>query len=114
MPTVAPYGSWRSPIDPSAVASGGRRLAAATLAPDGSVWWAEGRPLEGGRVVLMRQTAGEIEEVTPDGVNVRSRAHEYGGGAWTLAGPELVLYCDFADQRLYRQVPGQSPVAITP
>jgi dipeptidyl aminopeptidase/acylaminoacyl peptidase len=115
MAAVAPYGSWRSPIAPATVAAGGRRLAAATLAGDGAVWWAEGRPAEGGRVVLMRRPAGgEPEEVTPAGTNVRTRVHEYGGGAWTLAADDLVLFVDFADQRLYRQRLGEAPVAITP
>jgi dipeptidyl aminopeptidase/acylaminoacyl peptidase len=115
MPTVAPYGSWRSPIAPAVVAAGGRRLAAPALAPDGAVWWAEGRPAEGGRVVLMRRlTGGEPEEVTPAAKNVRTRVHEYGGGAWTLAGADLALFVDFADQRLYRQRLGEEPVAITP
>jgi dipeptidyl aminopeptidase/acylaminoacyl peptidase len=115
MPTVAPYGSWRSPIGPAVVAAGGRRLAAPALAGDGAVWWAEGRPAEGGRVVLMRRPAGgEAEEVTPPTMNVRTRVHEYGGGAWALAGDDLVLFVDFADQRLYRQRLGEDPVAIVP
>jgi len=113
--TIAPYGSWRSPIDARVVAQAGRRLAAPALAGDGAVWWAEGRPAEGGRVVLMRQPrGGEPEAVTPAGVNVRTRVHEYGGGAWTLAADDLVLFVDFADQRLYRQRLGEEPVAITP
>jgi dipeptidyl aminopeptidase/acylaminoacyl peptidase len=113
--TVAPYGSWRSPISPADVAAGGRRLAGPALAGDGAVWWAEGRPAEGGRVVLMRRASGgEPEEVTPAEFNVRTRVHEYGGGAWTLAGDDLVLFCDFADQRLYRQRLGEQPVAIAP
>jgi dipeptidyl aminopeptidase/acylaminoacyl peptidase len=113
--TVAPYGSWRSPIDAAVVARGGRRLAAPAIADDDAVWWAEGRPSEGGRVILMRRpVGGEPEEVTPEGINVRTRVHEYGGGAWTLAGPDLVLFVNFADQRLYRQRPGEEPVAITP
>ena len=115
MATVAPYGSWSSPVDPSVVAAGGRRLAAPVLAADGAVWWAEGRPAEGGRVVLMRRPpGGEPEAVTPDGTNVRTRVHEYGGGAWTLVGTDLALFVDFADQRLYRQRLGEEPVAITP
>ncbi|HET6998955.1 MAG TPA: S9 family peptidase [Solirubrobacterales bacterium] len=114
MPEIAPYGSWRSPIDAATVARAGRRLAAATLAADGAVWWAEGRPAEGGRVVLMRrQTGAEPEAVTPAEFNVRTRAHEYGGGAWTLAAADLVLFSNFSDQRLYRQRLGESPVAIT-
>ncbi|HEX5984518.1 MAG TPA: hypothetical protein VFY69_09960, partial [Solirubrobacterales bacterium] len=115
MPTVAPYGSWSSPIDAATVAGSGRRLAAATIAADGAVWWAEGRPTEGGRVVLMRRVpGGEPEVVTPEGVNVRTRAHEYGGGAWRLVEPDLVLFVDFSDQRLYRQRLGSEPVAISP
>jgi dipeptidyl aminopeptidase/acylaminoacyl peptidase len=115
MPTVAPYGSWRSPIDAATLARGGRRLGAPAIAADGAVWWAEGRPDEEGRVVLMRQIPGEEPEaVTPAGTNVRTRVHEYGGGAWRLVEPELVLFVDFDDQRLYRQRIGEAPVAISP
>jgi dipeptidyl aminopeptidase/acylaminoacyl peptidase len=115
VPEIAPYGSWRSPLDAATVARAGRRLAAPALAVDGAVWWAEGRPSEGGRVVLMRRPAeGEPEDVTPAAFNVRTRAHEYGGGAWTLAGDDLVLFVNFADQRLYRQRLNEEPVAITP
>ena len=115
MPTVAPYGSWTSPFDAASVASSGRRLAAPTISPDGAVWWAEGRPDEGGRVVLMRRPpGGEPETVTPEGVNVRTRVHEYGGGAWHLAAPDLVLFVDFGSQRLHRQRLGEEPVAISP
>jgi dipeptidyl aminopeptidase/acylaminoacyl peptidase len=115
MPKLAPYGSWSSPLDAETVASSGRRLGAAAMAADGAVWWAEGRPDEGGRVVLMRRPqGGEPEAVTPAGTNVRSRVHEYGGGAWCLVGSNLVLFVDFVDQRLYRQRLGEKPVAISP
>jgi dipeptidyl aminopeptidase/acylaminoacyl peptidase len=115
MATVAPYGSWPSPIDAATVARAGRRLGFPVLAEDGAVWWAEGRPTEGGRVVLMRRACGgEAEAVTPEGTNVRTRVHEYGGGAWCLVEPELFLYVNFADQRLYRQRLGEEPVAISP
>jgi len=112
---VAAYGSWGSPIDAAAVARSGRRLGAAALAADGAVWWAEGRPTEGGRVALMRRPAdGEPEEVAPEATNVRTRVHEYGGGSWCLATPDVALFVDFDDQRLYRQSLGEAPVAITP
>jgi len=115
MPTVAPYGSWASPFDAASVASSGRRLGAPAIAADGAVWWGEGRPDEGGRVVLMRRApGGEPETVTPNGTNVRTRVHEYGGGAWHLAAPDLILFVDFEDQRLYRQRLGEEPVAISP
>ena len=115
MATVAPYGCWRSPIDAASLARGGRRLGAAAIAADGVVWWAEGRPDEGGRVALMRRApGGEPERVTPAGVNVRTRVHEYGGGAWCLLAPDLVLFVGFEDQRLYRLRLGEEPVAISP
>jgi dipeptidyl aminopeptidase/acylaminoacyl peptidase len=112
---VAPFGSWRSPIEPDVIAKGGRRLGFPALAADGAVWWLEGRAAEGGRNALMRRPAsGEPEEVTPPGANVRTRVHEYGGGAWKLLAPELVVYVDFADQRVYRLELGGEPIAITP
>jgi dipeptidyl aminopeptidase/acylaminoacyl peptidase len=115
MTTVTAYGSWSSPIDAASVARGGRRLGAPAIAGDGAVWWAEGRPDEGGRVVLMRRApGGEPEAVTPADTNVRTRVHEYGGGAWCLVEPDLVLFVDFGDQRLYRQRIGEKPVAISP
>ena len=115
MPTVAPYGSWPSPIDAATVARAGRRLASPVIAADGAVWWAEGRPSEGGRVVLMRRAPGdEPEAVTPEGANVRTRVHEYGGGAWCVVSPDLVLFVDFSDQRLYRQRLDEEPAAISP
>ena len=63
---------------------------------------------------MRRPEGGAPEEVTPAGTNVRTRAHEYGGGAWHLAADDLVLFVDFADQRLYRQRLGEEPLAITP
>ncbi len=115
MATVAPFGSWASPIAPATVARAGRRLAFPAIAADGAVWWAEGRPEEGGRVCLMRRgEGGEPERVTAEGVNVRTRVHEYGGGAWCLVGADLVIFVDFDDQRLYRRRLGAEPVAISP
>jgi dipeptidyl aminopeptidase/acylaminoacyl peptidase len=113
--TVAPYGAWESPITAQLVAEGGGRRGGALLADDGALWWAEMRPEEGGRSALMRRAEGGVpEEATPAGANVRTRVHEYGGGAWTLAAPDLVVYAEFADGRLYRLRLGEDAVAITP
>lgn len=115
MATQAPYGSWRSPIGPADVVRAGRRLGAPAIAPDGAVWWAEGRPEEGGRVALLRRPpGGEPEEATAPGANVRTRVHEYGGGAWLLLGAEEFVFAEFSDQRLYRQRLGEAPVPLTP
>ncbi|WP_137161069.1 S9 family peptidase [Blastococcus sp. CCUG 61487] len=46
--------------------------------------------------------------------NARTRVHEYGGGAWTVADGTL-WFTEFSDQRLYRLDPGSgTPVAVTP
>jgi dipeptidyl aminopeptidase/acylaminoacyl peptidase len=104
-----PYGSWDSPIGASEVARGGIRLSEPRLADDGAAWWLEGRPLEGGRYVLVRDGA----DVTPAPLNVRTRVHEYGGGAWLLSGGTVFL-SNFDDQRLYRLDPGGEARPVTP
>jgi len=120
-PQVAPYGSWKSPISAEQLARGGVGLG--ELQTDGdAVLWLELRPAEGGRQVACRWEPGTaldgggegtITQLTPDGFNVRTRVHEYGGGAF-LAHQGVVYFSNFADQRLYRQDPGQSPRPITP
>ena len=95
------------------VARAGKTLSAPWLT-DGTAWWLEGRPSEDGRVVLMRaDPRSDPVDVTPAGFNVRSMAHEYGGGAYCLHG-ETAFFSNFDDQRLYRLDPGSEPVAITP
>lgn len=95
------------------VARAGVRLSAPWLA-GGVSWWLEGRPLEAGRVVLVRESpGGEPVDVTPEGFGVRTTVHEYGGGAYCLHG-DVVVFTNFEDQRLYRQELGRDPVALTP
>ncbi|MCH8235384.1 MAG: S9 family peptidase [Chloroflexi bacterium] len=111
--TVAPYGSWRSPITAETVSAAGVRLSSVSVEGE-DVYWLEGRPLEGGRSVLVvRRRDGSIEDVTPEGFNVRSTVHEYGGGAYLVHGG-VVYFSNFDDQRLYRQRPESSPEPITP
>ncbi len=114
MPVVAAFGTWRSPVSAEAVARGAVPLLTCLPAGDG-VAWLEGRPTEGGRVVLVRRDAeGRVADLTPPGFSVRTRVHEYGGLPVTVRGDEVVFSND-ADQRLYRQpLGGGEPVAITP
>ena len=83
------------------------------LADGDDLYWCELRPSEEGRVVLVRRSPdGEIADLTPPGFNVRTRVHEYGGGAFVAAGG-TVWFSNFADQRLYRQDNGGEPKPIT-
>ena len=113
MPTIAPYGSWKSPITTSLIVSGTVGLGQIALDGD-DVYWVEMRPSEGGRMVIVRRGAdGVAEDVTPPPYNARTRVHEYGGGAFLVAD-SVAYFSNFADQRLYRQDAGGEPVAITP
>lgn len=109
----APYGSWRSPITAELLLAGSVGLG--QLAVDGdAVYWTESRPQEGGRSVLVRWTAADGRlDVTPAPLNVRTRVHEYGGGAYSVR-PGEIIFANFADQRLYRQAPGAEPQPVTP
>lgn len=113
-PTIAPYGSWRSPIRIDDLVGDVVALDEPWIDGD-DLYWLEGRPSEGGRQVLVRVGAdGAAEELTPAPVSVRTRVHEYGGGSYVVAGG-VVVYSDLADGRLYRLDPGAAgPVAITP
>ena len=111
--TVAPYGTWRSPISAAMLVEGGVRLGHVWI-EDGAVYWVEGRPSEGGRSVVVRGGPGaEPTDVTPEGFNARTTVHEYGGGAYVVHRG-VVFSSNFTDQRLYRQEPGGAPTPITP
>ena len=112
-PQVAPYGSWQSPITTDLVVA--ESVGLGQIAVDGEdIHWVEMRPMEAGRnVVVKRSPDGATTDVTPPPFNVRTRVHEYGGGAFAVAGG-TVYFSNFADQRVYQQAPGQAPVAMTP
>ena len=113
MTDVAPYGTWRSPISAELVSVDGVALSQPWLA-DGSLFWLERRPTEGGRSVLIHAPPfSEPVDVSPPGFNVRTTVHEYGGGAY-LVDQGTAFFSHFADQRFYRQELGADPVAITP
>jgi dipeptidyl aminopeptidase/acylaminoacyl peptidase len=106
-------GSWPTPITSALVVRAAARLGEVLVDGD-DVWWSESRPAEGGRSALVRRSAdGVTTDVLPQPWNARTRVHEYGGGAWTVAGGTL-WFTEFSDQRLYRLDPGAGePVPVT-
>ena len=151
---TAPYGSWKSPITAELITAQTISLGQGQIAVDGQdIYWLEGRPLEGGRNVLVRLTPEPLAEAafaqhprgasrqlrsTPDGrlfrrhreaspwdespkpadclplgFNVRTRVHEYGGGAFAVFDG-VIYFVNFKDQHLYRQNPGGTPAVLTP
>jgi hypothetical protein len=100
----SPYGFWSSPITSDLVVADAIRLDQVAL--DGSaIYWTESQPQKQGRSFVYRVIEGkEPELVTPDDenrFNVRTRAHEYGGGSFVVQHG-VVYFSNFADQRLYR------------
>jgi len=109
----APYGSWKSPITTALLTSAGVSLSQIELGED-CIYWCEGRPMDGGRVVVVRCTySGVARDITPAPYSARTRVHEYRGGAYTTHG-NAVYFSNFTDQRMYRQVGDASPTPITP
>ncbi|MDP5053521.1 MAG: S9 family peptidase, partial [Congregibacter sp.] len=108
-----PYGSWPSPISAASLVEGSRGIG--SLRKDGDYfYWIESRPEQGGRNTIMRwQPGSRPREVLSEPFNVRTRVQEYGGNSLTVYDGVL-WFSNFADQRLYRFVPGETPVAITP
>ena len=104
-PTAPRAGWWPSAWTAAQVASG--KVSRAGLQADrGWVYWTESRPGEGGRQVVVGVDPGADvpvvrTDVSPPGVSVRSRVHEYGGGAATVADGVL-YYVDQDDQDWYR------------
>ncbi len=110
---ILPYGAWRSPITSDLIV--GEAIGLGDILVDGGdIYWIEGRPSEGGRNVLVRRDkTGGIDDMTPAPFSVRTRVHEYGGGAACVSGG-TVIFSNFTDQRLYRQEGGRTPQPLTP
>ena len=112
---IAPYGCWKSPITSDLIVRQSVGLSEIRL--DGrEVYWLESRPEEAGRNVVVRYVPGSAkgEDMVRQPFNVRTRVHEYGGGAWTIADGTL-YFSNYEDQRIYRiDEVAAEPVPITP
>jgi dipeptidyl aminopeptidase/acylaminoacyl peptidase len=111
---IAPYGSWKSPITADLIVQGAVGLG--MVKTDGEdIYWLELRPSEGGRTCIVRRTpGGELQDMTPQGFNARTRVHEYGGGDFVVHEGAL-YFSNFSDQRLYRQThDAPAPIPLTP
>jgi hypothetical protein len=113
--TASPYGFWKSPITSDLVVADSIRLEQVALDGD-TIYWSETQPQKQGRTFVYRIGGdGEPERLTPDGhaFSVRTRAHEYGGGSYSVSGG-VIYFSNNVDQRLYRQELGLEPSPITP
>ncbi len=100
-PVPTRYGTWTSPITSAAIVSDAVGLDQLAIHGD-DIFWIESRPREQGRCVLVRHRDGQSEDLLAPPWNVRTRVHEYGGGAYRIAG-DAIHFSHFTDQRIYRQ-----------
>ena len=115
---VAKFSDWVSPLTPELIFSG--RKAVSNLLPwNGGVLFLLSDPSAGNSQALMfRHSEGLVVRLSPVGMNVRSRVHEYGGFPFTTDAT-TVFYCNFQDQEIYKQTYDQvtriisEPQAVT-
>jgi dipeptidyl aminopeptidase/acylaminoacyl peptidase len=121
LPAV-PFGEWPSPITATAVASGQTKGSFPTVR-GADTWWQLSLPDEGGRTTVMHDRGGKQAPLLPAPWNARTRVHEYGGlsylpipaSALPAGHPRkarsgyLLLFANFADQRLYLAAPDAGP-----
>ncbi|MEC5218092.1 dipeptidyl aminopeptidase/acylaminoacyl peptidase [Actimicrobium sp. GrIS 1.19] len=109
---VAPFGSWTSPITSAAIVAESVGLDQPAIAGD-AIFWIEGRAREQGRSVIVRaNTEAPATDLTAAGFNVRTRVHEYGGGAMLISG-DTIYFSNYADGRLFRQRGADTPTPLT-
>ncbi|MGH3870338.1 MAG: S9 family peptidase [Pseudonocardiaceae bacterium] len=94
-----PYGWWPSSIGADVVAARSTSYDAVHTTGD-TVVWLETRPAEGRTVVATWAPGAGTKDATPDGFDVGTSIHAYGGGAYTYTPAGLVVV-NAQDQRLH-------------
>src|SRR5262249_61813454 len=101
MTSIAPFGSWKSPISTELLTSSGIGFSELQFSK-GHLYWLESRPDEAGRVVIVRcSPSGTPSDAIEQGFNARTRVHEYGGGGCFVFKTSIIFFL-FKDQRLCR------------
>ena len=116
--TIKPYGCWPAAITSSALTEKSVRLGEPQL-DQGHCYWLEQRPEEKGRCVVVCLPKNDAQatpyNVSPAGVSVNTKAHEYGGGSYCVDQGTL-YFVNNSDQRVYRMPADGSgePEALSP
>jgi dipeptidyl aminopeptidase/acylaminoacyl peptidase len=102
-PQIKSFGEWKSPITSDLIVSSSIGLSAVKIDQNNNIYWLESRPQEKGRNVIVKYNSqGEKIDITPTSFNVRTRVHEYGGGAFLIT-ENKVYFSNFTDQQIYIQ-----------
>ncbi|KAK6380710.1 hypothetical protein LTS17_004910 [Exophiala oligosperma] len=93
----APYGTWKSPINPEDFAATGSVVLDQPCVnrTNGKIYLLESRPDEAGRGVIVEYYNGRGKDVLPKQYNALSQVHEYGGASYIIN--ELTGHIIFTD-----------------
>ncbi|MEO0837008.1 MAG: prolyl oligopeptidase family serine peptidase, partial [Cyanobacteria bacterium J06642_3] len=109
---ISPFGSWKSPITSDLIVDQTIGIGNVIVNQD-NVYWLEKRPQEQGRnVVVALSNDRSPQDITPLPYSVRSKVHEYGGGAYII-DRDTVYFSNYQDDRIYRQLINQQPQPLT-
>ena len=96
----APFGTWDSPLTSDKLTQGTIGFADVAFVGDTPAW-VEGRPWESGRCVLCIKKQNDDMDLLEDCFNVRTRVHEYGGGAVSVASNEDIWFNDVTKSQVF-------------
>lgn len=123
-PTVAPFGTWDSPISANLLASEGISLVQIVPnapkpksdppSPD-KIYYVEGRPAEQGRFCIVECTfppnaSTQLHDVLPQEYSARTSVHSYGGGAFTCQYNNNLVFSDGKTNGVYSLDPRTTQV----
>ena len=112
---VATFGSWKSPITSDLIVSKTINIGGIAI-DNANIYWLEKRPQEKGRSVLVTyksdRSSKNIANITPSPLSVRTKVHEYGGGAYAVAN-NTIYFSNYGDSRIYQQVLDKQPYPLT-
>ncbi len=95
------YGSWSSPLSAKVLAQKSIRYGHMCV-DDDNVYWLESRASEKGRgVIVKRNKSGELQDLLPETISVRSKVHEYGSGDY-IVKDNVIYFANAKDQCVYR------------
>lgn len=100
MKSIAPYGSWSSPISSDYVAGKTPKISE-TCVSGNRVFWLEHLANEKGRATITMAIDGQQRAILPRPLSAKSKVHEYGGGAYLVQGNDLYFVLA-DDQRIYK------------
>ena len=111
-PTIAPYGTWQSPITPDDFATACSRFEGIQVDKSKNIYLGDIRAQEQGRCALVQFSSdGESKDILPEKYSALSQVHEYGGASFvTRATDGHLIFTDVASKAVLDLNPADGSV----